>query len=239
MPTVAVGGLDFDLPHVDMLANDNQRGGAARGAAPDRARAHRRIAHIAGTPGAASAPSAAEAYEDVMRAAGLASTSAVEAGDMTEEGGFRATVRLLSGPERPTAIFAANDLTCVGALSAATEIGVRVPGELSLVGFDNSVFARLRALWLTSVDAAALEMGRRAARMLLARIERPDARARPCCSPAARGAGLHRSGPHLTESAPRHPFSRLTPALHPLMLNAVVERSNTAERPELRVEDEA
>ena len=94
---------------------------------------------------------------------------------MSEDGGYRAAVRLLSGPDRPTAIFAANDLTCVGALSAAAALGVRVPEELSLVGFDNSVFARLRALWLTSVDATAFELGQRAARMLLARIERPGA----------------------------------------------------------------
>ena len=63
----------------------------------------------------------------------------------------------------------------MGALSAATALGVRVPGELSLVGFDNSVFARLRALWLTSLDGTAYAMGQQAARMLLARIERPDA----------------------------------------------------------------
>ena len=108
-----------------------------------------------------------------MRAAGLGDYVHIEAGDMSEEGGYRATVRLLSGQDRPTAIFAANDLTCVGALSAAAALGVRVPEELSLVGFDNSVFARLRALWLTSVDATAFELGQRAARMLLARIERP------------------------------------------------------------------
>jgi DNA-binding LacI/PurR family transcriptional regulator len=110
-----------------------------------------------------------------MRAAGL--QAHVEAGDMSEEGGYRATVRLLSGSRRaarPTAIFAANDLTCVGALSAAAALGVRVPEELSLVGFDNSTLARLRALWLTSVDGAAQELGRQAARMLLARIDHPD-----------------------------------------------------------------
>jgi DNA-binding LacI/PurR family transcriptional regulator len=116
-----------------------------------------------------------QGYEDTMRAAGLGGYVQIEAGDMSEEGGYRATVRLLSQPDRPTAIFAANDLTCVGALSAAAALGVRVPGELSLVGFDNSVFARLRALWLTSVDATAFELGQRAARMLLTRIERPEA----------------------------------------------------------------
>jgi DNA-binding LacI/PurR family transcriptional regulator len=63
----------------------------------------------------------------------------------------------------------------VGALSAAAALGVRVPGELSLVGFDNSHLARLRTLWLTSVDGAAYAMGRQAAGMLLARIAHPDA----------------------------------------------------------------
>jgi len=58
---------------------------------------------------------------------------------------------------------------------------VQVPGELSLVGFDNSVFARLRALWLTSVDGTAYSMGQQAARTLLARIEHPDAPAAPSC----------------------------------------------------------
>jgi DNA-binding LacI/PurR family transcriptional regulator len=116
-----------------------------------------------------------EGYEATMRAAGLAASIVIEAGDMSEEGGYRAAVRLLSRPDPPTAIFAANDLTCVGALSAATALRVAVPGDLSLVGFDNSVFARLRALWLTSVDGTAYAMGQQAARTLLLRIEHPDA----------------------------------------------------------------
>ena len=174
IPTVAVGGrgLDADLPRADILANDNHLGGtlAVRHLIE---LGHTRIAHIHGLPSVAGRLRM-EGYEDTMRAAGLGDYVHVEAGDMSEEGGYRATVRLLSGQDRPTAIFAANDLTCVGALSAAAALGVRVPEELSLVGFDNSVFARLRALWLTSVDATAFELGQRAARMLLARIERPD-----------------------------------------------------------------
>jgi DNA-binding LacI/PurR family transcriptional regulator len=174
IPTVAVGGrgLDVDLPRADVLANDNHLGGtlAVRHLIE---LGHTRIAHIHGLPSVAGRLRM-QGYEDTMRAAGLGDYVHIEAGDMSEEGGYRATVRLLSGQARPTAIFAANDLTCVGALSAAAALGVRVPEELSLVGFDNSVFARLRALWLTSVDATAFELGQRAARMLLARIERPD-----------------------------------------------------------------
>jgi DNA-binding LacI/PurR family transcriptional regulator len=174
IPTVAVGGrgLDLDLPRADVLANDNHLGAtlAVRHLIEF---GHTRIAHISGLPSVAGRLRM-QGYQDTMTAAALAAR--VEAGDMSEEGGYRATVRLLSGSvDRPTAIFAANDLTCVGALSAATALGVRVPEELSLVGFDNSMLARLRALWLTSVDGAAHEMGRQAARLLLARIERPDA----------------------------------------------------------------
>ena len=175
IPTVAVGGrgLDVDLPCADILANDNHLGAtlAVRHLIEF---GHTKIAHIHGLPSVAGRLRM-HGYEDTMRAAGLDASIHVEAGDMSEEGGYRATVRLMSQPSRPTAIFAANDLTCVGALSAAAALGVRVPEELSLVGFDNSVFARLRALWLTSVDVTAFEMGQQAARMLLARIERPDA----------------------------------------------------------------
>ena len=175
IPTVTVGGrgLDVDLPRADKLANDNHLGGtlAVRHLIE---LGHTKITHIHGLPSVAG-QLRMQGYEDTMREAGLARHIHVEAGDMSEEGGYRAAVRLLSGPDRPTAIFAANDLTCVGALSAAAALGVRVPEELSLVGFDNSVFARLRALWLTSVDATAVELGRQAAQMLLARIGQPSA----------------------------------------------------------------
>jgi DNA-binding LacI/PurR family transcriptional regulator len=173
IPTVAVGGMDLDLPHVDVVANDNHLGGtmAVRHLIEF---GHTRIAHISGLPGV-NGSLRMQAYEDAMRAAGLGGHVLIETGDMSEEGGYRAAVRLLSRAERPTAIFAANDMSCVGALSAAAALGVRVPEQLSLVGFDNSALARLRALWLTSVDGTAYAMGQQAARMLLTRIERPGA----------------------------------------------------------------
>ena len=72
-----------------------------------------------------------------------------------------------------------------------------MPDELSLVGFDNSALARLRALWITSVDGAAVEMGQQAAHMLMARIARPDAPRETRLTPATSGsARIDRSGPH-------------------------------------------
>ena len=175
IPTVAVGGrgLDLDLPHVDVLANDNERG-AALVVEHLTGLGHTRIAHISGLPSVAGRLRM-QGYEAAMRAAGLGAHVLIDHGDMSEEGGYRSTVRLLSRADRPTAIFAANDLTCVGALSAATALGVQVPAELSLVGFDNSLFSRLRALWLTSIDGTAYPMGQQAGQMLLKRIEQPSA----------------------------------------------------------------
>src|SRR5207302_9297055 len=93
-----------------------------------------------------------------------------------EDGGYRAAVRLLStsDDERPTAIFAVNDIAGVGALSAADELGNKVPERLSLVGYDNTYLAQLRHLSLTSVDNASYEVGRQAARALLDRMAEPD-----------------------------------------------------------------
>jgi len=97
----------------------------------------------------------------------------VEPCDATEEGGYRAAVRLLGRPDRPTAIFAANDITCVGAMSAAQELGLQVPHDVSLVGYDNTSLAQIRHLWLTSVDNASAEVGTLASRALLRRIADP------------------------------------------------------------------
>jgi DNA-binding LacI/PurR family transcriptional regulator len=130
---------------------------------------HRRIAHLAGY--GAVGGLRRHSFEAAMRAHGLADRALVEPSDMTEEGGFRTAVRLLSRPERPTALVAVNDITAVGALSAAEELGLRVPHDLSITGYDNTSISRLRHLWLTTVDHAGHEVGRRAARRLLDRFE--------------------------------------------------------------------
>ena len=110
------------LPHVDLVANDDEHG--ARLATEHLiALGHRRIAHIAGQ--GMVGELRRRSFETVMREHGLADTAVVEQGDLTEEGGYRATVRLLSARERPTAVFAFNDIACVGALSAAEELGLR------------------------------------------------------------------------------------------------------------------
>ncbi|MER6982343.1 LacI family DNA-binding transcriptional regulator [Streptomyces carpinensis] len=171
VPTVVAGTREPVLPRVDVIAGDDEHG--ARLATEHLiGLGHRHIAHIAGL--GAVGELRRRGFEAAMRERGLAGTAVVEQGDLTEEGGYRATVRLLSRPQRPTAVFAVNDMTCVGALSAAEESGLRVPRDLSLAGYDNTYLSRLRHLWLTTVDNAGHDVGRRAAQRLLDRLEDPD-----------------------------------------------------------------
>ncbi|MEU7381009.1 MULTISPECIES: LacI family DNA-binding transcriptional regulator [unclassified Streptomyces] len=171
VPTVVAGAREPELPGVDVVAGDDERG--ARLATEHLvALGHRHIAHIAGQ--GAVGDLRRRGFEAAMRAHGLAGTAVVEQGDLTEEGGYRATVRLLSRTRRPTAVFAVNDMACVGALSAAEESGLRVPSDLSLAGYDNTYLSRLRHLWLTTVDNASHDVGRRAAQRLLDRIDDPN-----------------------------------------------------------------
>ncbi|QHC26711.1 LacI family DNA-binding transcriptional regulator [Streptomyces sp. GS7] len=175
LPTVIAGNHEPRLPRVDIVANDDERG--ARLATEHLIRlGHRRIAHIAGQ--GLVGELRRRGFEAAMAAHGLTGSAVVESGDGTEEGGYRAAVRLLSparGRIRPTAVFAYNDISGVGALSAAGELGLAVPADLSLVGYDNTYLARIRHLWLNSVNNSSHEVGRRAARCLLDRMAHPDA----------------------------------------------------------------
>ncbi|MEU9114683.1 LacI family DNA-binding transcriptional regulator [Streptomyces sp. NPDC048483] len=188
LPTVVAGSHEPRLPRVDTVANDDERG--ARLATEHLiGLGHRRIAHIAGQ-GSVGALRR-RGFEAAMREHGLGEEMTVEASDATEDGGYRAAVRMLGGQagagsgagaaagpgavrERPTAVFAFNDISAVGALSAAQELGLEVPRDLSLIGCDNTSLARIRHLWLTTVNNASDDVGRRAAQCLLARMERPD-----------------------------------------------------------------
>ena len=203
VPTVATGSRDVDVPFVDAVANDDRAGGAlATQHLLDLG--HRRVACIAG-----SLPDAPytvgrlrrEGYEATMTAAGLSAEISVVETDITEEGGYRAAVRLLSSPTPPTGLVCANDLVALGAAGAARELGLSVPDQLSIVGYDNSYIAGLRSIWLTSIDGAANAVGRQAANVLLARMGEPSRPAELVLVPPS----LHRRG--TTAPPPSSPSS--------------------------------
>src|SRR5262249_52325674 len=95
----------------------------------------------------------------------------VRSGDFTLESGRRQAIELLSLVPRPTAIFAANDMMAMGTLSAARAAGLRVPDDLAIVGFDNIPSAALVNPPLTTVSLHEQQIGRRAAALLIERLE--------------------------------------------------------------------
>jgi DNA-binding LacI/PurR family transcriptional regulator len=106
-----------------------------------------------------------------MRTHRLGRHSLVIPGDFTEEAGVKAAEELLARRELPTAIFAANDMVAAGLLGGFDRAGIDVPGDVSIVGYDNTSIAHLAHVSLTTVDQPRTEMGRLALELLLDRID--------------------------------------------------------------------
>jgi DNA-binding LacI/PurR family transcriptional regulator len=131
---------------------------------------HRRIVHVHGGTGA-GARQRRRGYERAMGAKGLAGEARVLPGDFTEQAGVTAAQHLLADGSLPTAIFAANDLVASGAIDTLENAGVKVPDDVSVMGFDNTFLARLRQVSLTTIDQPTGELGRTAMELLVERID--------------------------------------------------------------------
>jgi DNA-binding LacI/PurR family transcriptional regulator len=134
---------------------------------------HRNIAHLGGLGGGVAEERAA-GYLAAMGHHGLDNLSVIADADFTEDRGYRGAVQLLHRSERVTAITAVNDLAAVGALSAAADSGIDVPGDLALTGYDDTFVAAIRAVSLTSVNPDSSGIGMLAAQSLVDRIGSPD-----------------------------------------------------------------
>jgi DNA-binding LacI/PurR family transcriptional regulator len=169
MPVVVVArGMRSRL--VDSITND-ERAGARLVVRHLTELGHRAIAHIDGGRGAGAGARRA-GYWQAMREAGLDGDVRIVGGDYTEVAGVRAAEELLLRPrELPTAVFAANDLVAAGAIDRLEESGVRVPDDISVVGYDNTYLAALHHVSMTTVDQPRPTMGSRAFEALLERIE--------------------------------------------------------------------
>lgn len=136
---------------------------------------HRRIAFLAGPRSFSTASERLAGYRRALRAAGIPWDSHfVRQGQFKPDLAFQAAVDLLKGAPRPTAVVAGNDLTALAVMDAAHDLGLRVPGDLAVSGFDDTDVARRRTIQLTSVAQQKAEMGRLAVTYLLEFIQDPE-----------------------------------------------------------------
>lgn len=165
-PMVVVGRR-MQGPQLCSLAFDN-RAGAMLATQHLIDAGHRRIAFIAGDPGHEDAMERRRGHAAALKRAGIAVDPAlVVQGDLTEEGGLVALESLLATRRPFTAIFAANDQMAIGAALGLYRHRLRVPEQVSLVGFDDLAIARFSLPPLTTVRQPVHEMGRQAAIAIL------------------------------------------------------------------------
>lgn len=129
---------------------------------------HRAIVHITGPRTLLLTQQRLEAYRRTLREAGITpDPDLVADGDFTEEGGYQAARRLLDRGVRFTALFAANDLSAIGAISAFKARGMGVPDDVSVAGVDDIRLSAYTTPALTTIRQPTYEMGRRAAEVLI------------------------------------------------------------------------
>ncbi|NYH55495.1 DNA-binding LacI/PurR family transcriptional regulator [Nocardiopsis arvandica] len=138
---------------------------------------HRAIVHVDGG-GLPGADERVRGYAETMRGHGLGDRVEVLPGDYSEEAGARAARRLLARDSLPTAVVAANDLCAFGLVATLVRAGVSVPGDVSVVGYDDSRTAQLSFLRLTSVRQDAEHMARLAVRSAAERLDGGRTRSR-------------------------------------------------------------
>jgi DNA-binding LacI/PurR family transcriptional regulator len=172
VPTVLVGPGHRNASY-DVVHSDGQHG-IAQAVEYLASLGHRRLAYLH----CPALPSGAERLRGFTRAAARAGLhgQVVEVRELgyTEEAGSEAARRLLDGTALPTAMVAGNDQQAVGAMWVFARAGVSIPGQLSVTGYDDTRFARLSAVDLTTASQDTVSLGRRAVEAAVRRVEQPD-----------------------------------------------------------------
>lgn len=160
-----------DRPAVSLLRVDYHRG-IRQGVQHLAALGHRNIAFISGPPDQHSARARIDAFSTSLAECGIPLRQEwLVTGDHTMEGGIRGMEDILSRPNRPTAIMCSNDMTATGVLHTAYRAGIRIPEDLSVIGFDDIQMARIMIPPLTSVLMSRIDLATAAVNALRAHAE--------------------------------------------------------------------
>ena len=160
-----------ERPGISLLRVD-YRHGMQQGVEHLQALGHRDIAFITGPERLHSAQSRLQAFTKSMEDAGLtADPSWIEEGDHTMEGGIEAMGRLLQAKTVPTAVMCSNDMTAIGVLHKLYRAGLKVPDDISVIGFDDIHIAQVTIPPLTTIQMSCFELARAAVTALRAHTE--------------------------------------------------------------------
>jgi LacI family transcriptional regulator len=165
--------LDRDVPRsaFDAVLIDNH-GGGRLAAEHLLEHGHERIAIITGPLGSTPGKGRFEGFSEALGEAGIElAPEYAQSSDFRRDGGYQAMLQLLGLAKPPTAVFVTNNLMTIGALHALHDVGVQVPEQLSIIGFDDLDLADLLAPPLTVVDRPMEGQGVLAMRLLLSRLD--------------------------------------------------------------------
>ncbi|MDP4585709.1 MAG: LacI family transcriptional regulator [Microbacteriaceae bacterium] len=166
IPTVVVTRDDIVAPGMDTVSNDDVAG--ARLAIDHLVGlGHERIVYVSGGDNPVS-HLRATGYAEAMTDHGLTEQIRIVPGGLTDATGYRAAETAVELD--PTALFVANDIAAIGAIAAVENAGLRVPEDISVIGYDGISLGALRRINLTTIGQPLAELGRRAAERILHRI---------------------------------------------------------------------
>jgi DNA-binding LacI/PurR family transcriptional regulator len=185
VPVVVIDEQISGLPPVDTVLVDDYAG-AYQAVSYLVTLGHTRISLVTGPSTLRSVKERTRGYRDALVRAGLdPSAQTLLSGAFSEEAGTAALSHLLASPEPPTAVFAASDTIALGLLSAARTFGVSVPGELSVVGFDDMPNASLVTPRLTTIHTPVDKMAAAAVALLIERIDDSTREAQTVVTPVS------------------------------------------------------
>lgn len=163
--------LGPDRPGVSLLRVDYHHG-IRQGVQHLAALGHRDIAFITGPLQLHSAQSRLTAFKRSLEECGIAvNPEWIIEGNHTMEGGIAAAEKLFAGAKLPTAVMCSNDITAIGVLHKAYRAGLRVPDDLSIIGFDNIHISEMMTPPLTTIQMSCFELARAAVMALRAHVE--------------------------------------------------------------------
>lgn len=185
IPVVVIDeAIDTDAAVDTVLVDDYA--GAYQATAHLLSAGHRRIGLLTGPNGLRSVRERRRGYRDALRRAGIEPDGGhILSGPFSEEFGAAALSRLSGTPASPTAIFAASDAIALGALRAASALGLAIPADLSIVGFDDVPAAGYVSPRLTTVRTPVERMAAAAVTTLVERMTKPSTHARSTVIPVA------------------------------------------------------